>query len=163
MQANLNTNDPIDSQGCSQDLSTGIDYFLTPPPPPLPPSLERIQICALILYNIYTMTYVWVSSTKVINLLSLFINCCLPHWFWQREVPYKYTLHNLSLLCLLQGQGKVKTMHSHYNCALFPAFFLLNYSRVSPAMNHIAFLETEIWVAEKYIVSKRNNWKKQVE
>ena len=36
MQANLNTNDPIDGQGCSQDFSTGIDYFLTPhlPPPP---------------------------------------------------------------------------------------------------------------------------------
>lgn len=31
MQANLNTNDPIDSQECSQDFSTGIDYFLTPP------------------------------------------------------------------------------------------------------------------------------------
>ena len=34
MQANLNNNDPIDSQGCSQDFSTGIDYFLIPPPPP---------------------------------------------------------------------------------------------------------------------------------
>ena len=163
MQANLNTNDPIDSQWCSQDLSTGIDYFLTPPLPSLPPWKGSKYVPWFYIIYIYTMTYVWVSSTKVINLLSLFINCCLPHWFWQREVPYKYTLHNLSLLCLLQGQGKVKTMHSHYNCALFPAFFLLNYSRVSPAMNHIAFLETEIWVAEKYIVSKRNNWKKQVE
>lgn len=47
MQANLNANDPIDSQGCSQDLSTGMDYFPNAPSP----SPETTQICALILYN----------------------------------------------------------------------------------------------------------------
>ena len=46
MQANLNTNNPIDSQGCNQDLSTGTNYF----PNPHPPSPERTQIWALILY-----------------------------------------------------------------------------------------------------------------